>query len=188
MALLDPAPCLMGGYAEDALLAGTVTRPHDDLDWVLPRSELELRLGQARELGFTEFETRGEAAPGEPFYLHAEVGDLSLDLGIGDKEDGALWMKVGRLSFDMGDGEAPAGYRVRLPEDTFEHPAVELDGLAVRPATPLALYQIRLGLSGRGSFGALTEKQQRSAQLLRERFFPDRTDAELEPLVEPLEA
>ncbi len=97
-------------------------------------------------------------------------------------------MKVGRLFFDIGGGAAPAGYRVRLPEDTFQHPSVELDGVALRVTSPLALYQIRLGLSGQGSFGALTEKQQRSARLLRERFFPDRTDAELEPAVERLEA
>jgi hypothetical protein len=35
MATLDPPPCFMGGYAEDALLAGTLTRPHEDLDWLL---------------------------------------------------------------------------------------------------------------------------------------------------------
>jgi hypothetical protein len=43
MAELDPAPCIFGGYAEDALLAGTVTRPHEDVDWLLPRREFELR-------------------------------------------------------------------------------------------------------------------------------------------------
>jgi hypothetical protein len=30
----DPVPCLIGGYAEDALLAGCVTRPHEDIDWL----------------------------------------------------------------------------------------------------------------------------------------------------------
>jgi hypothetical protein len=45
MATLDPPPCFMGGYAEDALLAGTLTRPHEDFDWLLPRRELELRAG-----------------------------------------------------------------------------------------------------------------------------------------------
>jgi hypothetical protein len=71
MANLDPPPCVMGGYAEDALLAGTVTRPHEDVDWLLPRHELQLRLSQAGQLGFAEFETWGEAAPSEPFYRGA---------------------------------------------------------------------------------------------------------------------
>ena len=52
----------MGGYAEDALLAGAVTRPHD---------QEELRRAQLAELGFTDWETWGEAAPGVPFYLFA---------------------------------------------------------------------------------------------------------------------
>lgn len=82
MAALDPAPCLIGGYAEDALLAGTVTRPHVDIDWIVPRHELPLRLAQARKLGFGELETWGESAPGEPFYLYAENGELKLELAV----------------------------------------------------------------------------------------------------------
>jgi hypothetical protein len=54
MSELSPAPCVFGGYAEDALLAGAVTRPHQDVDWLLPRGELDLRLDQARSLGFAE--------------------------------------------------------------------------------------------------------------------------------------
>jgi hypothetical protein len=187
-ASLDPAPYLMGGYAEDALLAGTVTRPHDDLDWILPRRELELRLAQAEGLGSTDFETLGEAAPGEPFYLCSELRDLKLELGIAEEEDGALWVKVGQLFFPVAGQEAPARYRVRLPEDTFDYPPVELDGIELRVASPLALYQIRIGISGQGSFGELTEKQQLSARSLRDRFFADRDESELEPLVERLEA
>jgi hypothetical protein len=63
MAALDPPPAFMGGFAEDALAAGTVTRAHEDLDWVFPRGELRLRRGQAEQLGFGDFETKGEAAP-----------------------------------------------------------------------------------------------------------------------------
>lgn len=63
MAQLTPAPWVMGGYAEDALLAGTVTRPHVDVDWLFPRRELELRLAQARALGFTQFETWEKPRP-----------------------------------------------------------------------------------------------------------------------------
>jgi hypothetical protein len=35
------------GWAEDAVLAGEATRPHVDLDWLLPRTELDGRLAQA---------------------------------------------------------------------------------------------------------------------------------------------
>ena len=101
MSELDPPPCVWGGYAEDALLAGTVTRPHLDVDWLLPRRELDLRLEQARELGFTNFESWGEAAPGEPFYLSARNGELSIDLGIGEEADGHLLVRVWKLAFEV---------------------------------------------------------------------------------------
>ncbi len=47
----------MGGYAEDALIAGAVTRPNEEIDWVLPRRELPFRLAQAQQLGFESFAT-----------------------------------------------------------------------------------------------------------------------------------
>ncbi len=159
MASLDPAPCFMGGYAEDALLAGAVTRPHEDLDWILPRSELPLRIAQAEQLGFRDFETWGEAAPGEPFYLFTQNGDLRLDLGIADEEDGAIVVRIHKLFFQVGGLEAPAGYKVYLPADLFEFPPVEIEGIAIRTASPLALYQLRVGIALQGSFGPLSERQ-----------------------------
>lgn len=115
MTALDPAPVFMGGYAEDAVLAGELTRPHVDFDWLFPRQELELRRAQAEQLGFSGFETWGEAAPGEPFYVFAENGDLQM-----------------------------------------------------------------------GSFGELSDRHRESSRLLRERFLSDRTEAELQPLIESL--
>jgi hypothetical protein len=186
MSALDPPVWIMGGYAEDALVAGTVTRPHDDVDWVYPRSEHDLRLAQARALGFVSLEVWGESAPGAPFYLSGDDGDLRLELGVLDEEDGALWLRVHSLAFQI-DGEPPrAGYRLRLPEDTFEYPVASIDGIPVRPVSPMCLYQMRLGIAGQGSVGELTEKQVASMRRLKERFFPDRTDDELAPRVEPL--
>jgi hypothetical protein len=186
MASLDPPPCFMGGYAEDALVAGAVTRPHGDLDWIFPRRELDLRLAQAEQLKFSGFSTQGEAAPGVPFYLQAEAGEVQLDLGVADEEDGWVWMKVHRLLFEVDGQEAPAGYRARLADDTFDHPPVALEGVEIRTASPLALYQVRIAIAGRGSFGQLPDRQRESSRLLREKFFPGRPAADIEPLVEPL--
>jgi hypothetical protein len=186
MAALEPAPCLIGGYAEDALLAGTVTRPHVDIDWMVPRRELALRLAQARELGFGEFEIWGESAPGEPFYLYAEAGELKLEVGVADEQDGRVYVRIHKLAFDIDGREAPAGYRLMLPPDTFEHPPVEIDGVAVRTASPLALYQLRIGIAVRGSFGPLSTQQRESARRLKQRFFPLTADRDLKPRIEPL--
>jgi len=187
MAALDPAPTVMGGYAEDALLAGTVTRPHEDVDWLFPRSELDLRLEQAAALGFGSFETWGEAAPGIPFYLSAESGDLRLELGILDEEDGVLWVRVHRLFFDLDGHEPPAGYRVRMPTDTLSHPPAAIDGIALRVASPLALYQLRVGIASQGSFGPLSDRHAAALRQLSEAYFPGVDERDLEPHVEPLE-
>jgi hypothetical protein len=186
MSELDPPPFMFGGYAEDALLAGTVTRSHLDIDWIFPRSEFELRLDQARSLGFSEFESRGDAAPGEPFYLFAAKGDLSIDLGISDEVDGRHIARVWRLAFEVDGREAPAGYQFELPHDTYAHRPTRLDGIELRVASPLALYQLRAGLAAKGSFGKLPPAQRAKLRKLRETFFPSRTEAELMPRIEPL--
>lgn len=68
LAVLEPPPSFMGGFAEDAVLAGTVTRPHEDVDLIFPRDEQDLWLARLAELGFSDWEIWGEAAPGVPFY------------------------------------------------------------------------------------------------------------------------
>jgi hypothetical protein len=91
-----------------------------------------------------------------------------------------------KLGFEIDGRPAPAGYRLELPSDTFGHPAVELDGVTVWPVSPLALHQMRVGIARQGSFGDPGEKQLRAMRELKTRFFPDRLDEELLPLIEPL--
>jgi hypothetical protein len=96
--------------------------------------------------------------PRAPFYLFGQNGDLKIDIGIADEEDGALWVKVHKRFFTIDDEEPPAGYRLRLPPDTFDRPPVELEGIPVWTASPLALYQLRVGIARQGSFGPLSER------------------------------
>jgi hypothetical protein len=109
-----------------------------------------------------------------------------MDLGVADEDAGRLVLRIHKLFFDVDGREPTAGYQVRLPDDTFDHPPVELHGIEIRTASPLALYQLRAGIASIGSFGPLSEHQQHSMERLRERFFPERTPAELVPQVEPL--
>ena len=186
LAALEPPPWFMGGYAEDALLAGAVTREHEDVDLIFPRAEEQHRLAQLAELGFGDWETWGEASPGVPFYLFGQSGELRLDLGIVDRADGGNWMRVHRLAFTVGGEEAPAGYQLRLPDDLFDHPVVELEGIALKPVSPLALYQMRAGVAEHNSFGPLSERQRATMAELRARFFPEVPEEDLLPPSEPL--
>ena len=65
MAGLDPPPWFMGGWVEDAVLAGEVTRPHVDLGCAAASSTSGWR--RQPGFGFQRFETWGESALGEPF-------------------------------------------------------------------------------------------------------------------------
>ena len=161
-------------------------RPHEDVDLIFPRDQQDLRLAQLSELGFTDWETWGEAAPGVPFYLFGQNVDLKLDLGITDEADGKIWMRVHKLAFTVGGKEAPAGYRLRLPDDLFDHPLVKLGDMAIKPIPPLALYQMRAGVARRNSFGPLSERQLATLTELREKFFSNRSEEELLPASEPL--
>jgi hypothetical protein len=121
------------------VLAGQATRRHVDLDWLLRRSELDERLAQAARFGFQSFETWGESAPNEPFYLYGESGELKLDLGVADEDEGRPVLRVYKVFFDVDGREPAAGYQLRLPDDTFDHPPVELHGIEIRMASPLPL-------------------------------------------------
>ena len=178
---LEPPVSLMGGFAEDALLDGVVTRPHEDIDLLFARRDHELRMSQLTELGFTDWAIQGEAEPGMPFYLFGQNGDLKVDLGIADEIDGGIWVRVHKLAFSVGGGEAPAQYRFKLPDDIFDHPTVELEGIPIKPIQPLGLYQIRAGIARRGSFGPLSERHQATLTRLRETFFPGLSEQELLP-------
>jgi hypothetical protein len=188
MAELEKPPCLFGGYAEDALLAGAVTRPHLDVDWLVPRHQLELRLAQARALGFSEFETWGESAPGEPFYLFGQNGDLSIDIGITDESNGRPIARVWKLGFEIEGRPAPADYQFDLPPDTYTYPPARLDGIEIHVASPTALYQIRAAIAAKGSFGPLSPSQRASLRRLRNSFFPDLAEDKLAPRIDPLGA
>jgi hypothetical protein len=63
---------------------------------------------------------------------------------------------------------------------------VELEGIALKPISPLALYQMRAGVAEHNSFGPLSERQRATMAELRARFFPEVPEEDLLPPSEPL--
>ena len=102
-------------------------------------------------------------------------------MGITDAADGRHVIKVHRLAFDIAGRGARAGYQVILPDDTYDHPAVNIDGIPIRVASPLALYQLRVGIASQGSFGELSDRQRAQSRRLREALLEGRSDAQLAP-------
>jgi hypothetical protein len=52
---VEPSVYVFGGFAEDALLDGRVTREHGDVDVLVARAELPIQLNRFSDLGFPDF-------------------------------------------------------------------------------------------------------------------------------------
>jgi hypothetical protein len=171
---LDPPILLFGGFAEDAVLHGSVARPHDDIDVVVWRDELDLRVAQLNDLGFATIEVRFEPAPNRPLVVVATDGDAEVELVVADRTEG-------RASFDL-PGEQGVD-RVWMPPDFASTPVRRLGPISVRTISPLALYQVRAASAE--VFGGFRPKDVEAQAALRSRFFADVGDAELQPDVTP---
>jgi len=173
----EPPPFIFGGFAEDALLHGVISRPHNDVDVLVFREQLNLYIPQAKNLGFEDFDINYEPIPGKPLVLNAEHGGLHLEISMfeRDGEDKAYFVVIGGA-----DGKL---YRVYLPDDAFTFPASMIEGVPVQTLSPLALYQIRDGLMRVAPFGELRPTDLPAQKLLLERFFKGKAEVELAPQI-----
>ena len=173
---LEPPLYLFGGYAEDALLYGRISRPHNDVDILVWADELSLRLAQAGPIGFTDFAARWESAPNQPLAVGAVADGVDLEFCVVQRSaDGSPF-------FDLPT--ASGHKRVWLTVPMLASEDQVLEGIRVRTLSPLALYQIRSALAD--VMGGLRPKDIAAQEALRARFFSDKAEAELAPRVEIL--
>ena len=170
----EPPVHVFGGFAEDALLHGTSVRSHDDVDVLVGRGELEAQLGNARAIGYSSHETRFEPIEGMPMVIGTTDGNLDLEISVYDQTT------EGIVFFHIPDQDGRL-FRVDLSDGVFDYPVSDLDGIAVRTVSPLALYQIRAGITMAGGFGPPRPKDVTSQEALRGRFFPDAPPESLQP-------
>jgi hypothetical protein len=175
---LEPPLFIFGGFAEDVLLNGRVARPHTDVDVLIYRDEIDERLAQFGEFGFTRWEVWWEPRPGQPLVYHATNQGIDLEPSVFERDD--------RGSFFVLEDAAGIPHRVDLPADAFSHPPIEADGISWRILSPLCLYQIRAAIEILGPFGPLREKDIAAQAVLREHFLADLTEDDLRPRVEPI--
>jgi len=97
-------------------------------------------------------------------------------------ERGNVFLEVGRVHFELDPG-AEVGYRVYLPGDTYGHPATSFEGIPVRTISPLAAFQMRVGIASRGTFGEPRPHVGGVMESLRTRFFPAGRAEDLAPRV-----
>jgi hypothetical protein len=169
-----PAVHVFGGFAEDALLHGTSVRTHDDVDVLVGREELEAQLRNARSIGFSSHEVRFEPIEGMPMVIGTTDGSRDLEISVYDQTP------EGIVFFHIPDQDGRL-FRVDLSNSVFDHPVSDLDGIALRTVSPLALYQIREGITMAGGFGPPRSKDVTSQEALRTKFFPDASPMSLQP-------
>ena len=177
LASLVPPVFVFGGIAEDALLDGSVTRPHGDVDVLVARATLGRHFEQLAALGFAGFDVLFESAPGVPLVLGATNRGLNLELGVFDE------LERGSASFVL---PLQAGaVRVTLPDDTFTFPVASIDGVPIRTVSPLALYQLRQAFISTGVFGPERDKDRAVQARLRAELLGNAPDVDLGPRIEP---
>jgi hypothetical protein len=178
LASFEPPVFVFGGIAEDALLDGSITRPHGDVDVLGARATLDRHLEDLRSIGFDGFEVFFESPPGMPLVLGAERDGLSVEIGVFDE------LEPGIASFvlPVSDGLV----RISLPADSLHHPLASIDGVPIRTVSPLALYQLREAFTLTGVFGPARDKDRAAQARLRQELLADTAEADLRPLMVPV--
>jgi hypothetical protein len=168
---LDPPVWVFGGIAEEALLEGSVSRQHGDIDLLVDRSVLPAHLETFEAIGYPSLRVLFEVVPGQPLVLGSERDGMPMEVGVYDE------MGSGIASFVLPTEHGPT--RFILPADTLRHPVTEIEGASVRTVSPLALYHLREAFILTGVFGPPRDQDVAIQARLRDGLLADATEDEL---------
>jgi len=168
---LQPPRFLFGGWAEDALLHGKPSRPHEDIDLLVPLDELDDLLAQVAKLGFVDARVKFQVEDRKPIVVAVYADGQELELIIYQEDE------RGRGFFDLPIGDKLV--RFWMPDDAFGHAPGRIGKIAVRTLSPLALYQIRDFCQH--VFGGFRDKDRKTQAILKERYFRNRSESDLRP-------
>jgi hypothetical protein len=140
-------------------------------------------------MGFKPCVIYGKTADGKPFYISCrDKNDVNVEVTIVDTDHkGRIYVEIAEfLNFDASRFPPLKPFRLYFPTDTFKYPPIEFDGLKIQTISPLALYQYKAGMHVYRTFGEYRDKDIKSMQALKNRFFPDKNSEELTPKTELL--
>ncbi len=179
LSALDPPLFVFGSVAEAALLDGELDASHGDVDVLIPRNELELRLRQLGELGFAAFSVHYEPRPGLPLVYGSAREELALELSLLDIDH------AGHPYFVVTSEAGPTS--ISVPPDLFQWAPTIIDDIRVHTLSPLALVHIRAGATATGAFGPpRPEKDGTRHRRLIDVFLPNVDPAQLKPTITPI--
>jgi hypothetical protein len=179
LSALDPPLFVFGSVAEAALLEGKLDASYGDVDVLILRSELELRLRQLDDLGFAPFTVYYEPRPDLPLVYGSTRGELALELSLLDIDP------AGHPYFVVHTDGGPIS--IAVPSDLFQWAPTIIDGVPVHTLSPLALVHIRAGATATGAFGPPRHEQDGARQSrLVDVFLSNVDPAQLEPTITPI--
>lgn len=156
---------LYGGYAEEALLEGDITRKHHDVDMVALRKDKDQLKTDFENMG-SNVEEVFEKEADKPYKLLVKKGEVETDVALLDWDD--------ERNQPFAETRTPDGRKVRAYFDhsSFNQEPQKLGDLEVKAVSPLMQMQMR------EAFWLVKRGEPRQQDLdkqeaLRQRFFPD---------------
>ena len=168
---LDPPVWVFGGIAEEALLEGSVSREHGDVDVLVDRKVLRTHIESFQAIGYPALRVYYQVVPGQPLVLGAERDGMPMEVGVFDE------LEPGVASFVLPTERGLT--RFTLPEDTLHYPVTEIEGASIRTVSPLALFHLREAFILSGVFGPPRDRDMAIQAKLRDRLLSGRTKEEL---------
>lgn len=172
--MADLPALVTGGYAEDALLHGQVTREHHDIDLLAMRSDSSSISQTLVARGYTV-----EPQPGPnglPYKLLIRKGEVEGDIALLDYSE-----EQGKPYIDLRNQDG-AEHRVYLDED-FSGSSADIGGQEIKTVSPITLLQQREAVVSTGRFEPRPHDVD-NQKLLKVKFFPGQSDESLKPRIE----
>ena len=174
---------IIGGFAEDALLGGEITREHGDVDILLDRDDVASVKQKLTEAGYA-VEEKIEEGSSKPYKLLLSNGGVRFDIGIADKdESGNPYIDV----VGKNDQEENVTYRVFLPKDLLVGEDATIESKKVKVAKAENLLYLRYAVEMISRFPTPRQKDIDGERAIRENFFPEEdTRVKIKPRIEIL--
>lgn len=165
---------LVGGYAEDALLTGSMSPNRKDIDMVAFRDDKETVLQKLSEKGYVV--TPVVIPPSQrPYKFKISLSDsqLSTDLVLLDRDTD------GRQYLELVDTSSETPLKIYFDPDGFDTMSdVTLESIPVRCISPRALIQSKGIYAQIGSESEMREKDQLARKRLISTFFPEKEESD----------
>jgi hypothetical protein len=140
-------------------------------------------------MGFKPFVIYGKTANKQPFYIsYCDKNDACIEATISYKDrKGRTYVEIAEfLNFDATRFPPLKPFRLYFPTNTFNYPPSDFDGLKIQTISLLALYQCKASMHVYRTFGKYRDKDIKSMQALKDKFFPDKKPRKLIPETELL--